>query len=125
MGAYLIYNDFTDGTPVTVTTGAQVIKTWTLDQTDAYQIRVQATFRLSTTGTSTVQAINPTVTIGTNVRTYAFTGSAIARDDYVTLIFAAESRAGDTVTAQLNASAGADANTTVNVRSFEIWMVGP
>lgn len=127
MGAYLIYQDQTLGTPVhpTTSTVPQVIKTWTLDQSDAFLIRVEAVIRITTLGTSTAQAINPTITIGANSLAFPLNTKAAIDDDYITAIFLAESRAGDVVTVQLNASAGADANTSVNVYSFNITMVGP
>jgi hypothetical protein len=127
LGAYLIYNDQTDGTGVTpaTTTVPQVIKTWTLDQSDAFLIMVIAVFRITGAGSGAPQVVNPTITIGTNVRTFAYNSKVAADDDYITAVYMAESRAGDVVTAQLNASAGADANTTVNVKTFQIFMVGP
>jgi hypothetical protein len=122
MGAYLIFSDWTDGTAVTIGTAAapQVVKTWTLDQTDAYNIRTEVVFKIDTVATAVAQTVNPTITIGSNTRTFAFTTSNITRTDYLTAVFAAESRNGDTVTAQVNAAAGNDASTTINVKSFEI-----
>lgn len=127
MGRYLITADYTDGTGVTVSnsTVPQVIKTWTLDQSDAYNIIVTAVFRVTGAGSGTAQAINPTITIGSNVRTFAFNSKVAADDDYITVVYAAESRAGDVVTAQLNGSAANDANTTVNVKSFIIEQISP
>lgn len=124
MGAYLIFSDFTDSSTLTVSnsTVPQVAKTWTLDQSDAFNIRVEAVFRIVQGGSSTAQTINPTITIGSNTRTFAFAtvGTSAVGDNYLTAVFAAESRNGDTVTAQLNGSAGTDANTSVTVKSFEI-----
>lgn len=128
MGRYLIFSDFTDGTGVTVSnsTVPQVIKTWTLDQSDAYNIIVTAVFRITTAATTGVaQAVNLTVTIGSNTRTFAFNSKAAIDDDYVSVIYAAESRAGDVVTAQLNGSASNDTQTTVNVKTFLIEQISP
>lgn len=123
MGAYLIFSDWTDGTAVTMATAAapQVIKTWTLDQTDAYNIRTEVVFKIDTLSGALAQTVNPTITIGSNTRTFAFTTSNITRTDYLTAVFAAESRNGDTVTAQVNtASSSNDPSVTINVKSFEI-----
>lgn len=123
MGAYLIFSDWTDGTAVTMATSItpSVIKTWTLDQSDAFNIRTEVVFKIDTVSGAVAQTINPTITIGSNTRTFAFTTSNIARTDYLTAVFAAESRNGDTVTAQVNSAATSnDPSTTINVKSFEI-----
>jgi hypothetical protein len=127
LGQYLIFQDQVDGTGVTVSnsTVPQVIKTYTLDQSDAFLIKVTAVFRITGAGSGTAQAVNPTITIGANTRTFAFNSKVAADDDYLTAVFLAESRAGDIVTAQLNASAATDANTTVNVKTLEIAQTSP
>jgi hypothetical protein len=127
LGAYLIFQDQTAGTPVhpATTTIPQVIKTWTLDQSDAFLIMVIAVIRITGAGSGTAQAVNPAITIGSNTLAFPFNSKVAADDDYVTATFLAESRAGDVVTVQLNASAGADANTSVNVMSFNILQIGP
>ena len=136
MGRYLIAQlntsgvggvEFQDSSTVTVSnsTVPQVLKTWTLDQSDAYWIIVTAQFRITSTASSTVQAVNPTITIGSNTRTFPFNTKASADDDYVTITYGAESRAGDVVTAQLNGSAGTDANTSVTCKTFVIEEISP
>lgn len=127
MGRYLIFSDYSSGSQVTVSnsTVPQVIKTWTLDQSDAYNILVTAIFSITTTGTSVAQAVNPTITIGSTTRTFQYNSKAATDNDYITAVFAAESRAGDVVTAQLNASAANDAQTNVNVLTFLIEQISP
>jgi hypothetical protein len=105
----------------------QVIETTTLPATDDEMMLVQVIFTVNSVVTSsTAQTLSLAITIGANTQTFPIyvnnvTGSNLAQTIFTQ--FAAISRAGDVINAQLQGGASADTHTTVNVIGFYVFAI--
>jgi len=117
---YLISYDTTDSSTLTVTTAPQVLKTITTDENSSELLKVTAQLLIATTGTSAVQTVPLTITLGGVTRTYNYTSKASVDKELVTIMYTGVSRIKDTITVGLGAAAGNDAQTSVICQYVEV-----
>ena len=117
---YLIGYDVTDSSTLTVTTAPQVLKTITTDENSSELLKVTAQLLIATTGTSAVQTVPLTITLGGVTRTYNYTSKATVDKELVTIMYTGVSRIKDTITVGLGAAAGNDAQTSVICQYVEV-----
>src|SRR5215212_7021853 len=117
---YLISYDTNDSSTLTVTTAPQILKTITTDENSSELLKVTAQLRIATTGTSAVQTVPLTITLGGVTRTYNYTSKATVDKELVTIMYTGVSRIKDTITVGLGAAAGNDAQTSVICQYVEV-----